>query len=112
DLQKKLTFIIELQDLVFRRSILDRCASEGRPAPRNPDVIFVIDEDAVFVIRQRPFVSVSRTAPALQKLSRWTEFHHHRRRLAARSLIRNRAGTMDDPYIVFGIRPHAGSDAD
>ena len=41
DLQQKLSFVIELQDLVFAGSI---CT-----APGNPDVVLVVDEDAVLI---------------------------------------------------------------
>src|SRR5678816_146557 len=55
DLQEELAVAVELQDLVLTRP--------GRASSGDPDVVLVIDKDAVLVVWRRPFVAVARTLP-------------------------------------------------
>ena len=82
------------------------------PAAGYPHVVQVVNVNAVFVIFQRPLVSVTRAIPALQQLARRIELHHHRRCFTARLPLRHHAGAMNDPHIVLRIRGDTGAHAE
>jgi hypothetical protein len=85
------------------------------PVAADPDVPFVIDEDAVIAVR--PLVSLTRTAPVPEEIAGLIEFEHRRSARAAQlrgflldALLvvgKRRGAAMDDPDVIVGIDPDA-----
>jgi hypothetical protein len=104
DLQQEFSALCELQDV----GVLSAVGA-------NPDVAFVIDRDPV--VRLRPFVSLTGTAPVPDHVARLIEFQDRRRREAAlgarrfqrrRNFILGQRGLpVNDPDVILGIHRHA-----
>ena len=93
----------------------------GTAVASDPDIVHVVDEDAV--VRRRPFVPVTGTAPRSDQRPRLVEFEHRRRREAALGRVRwilrgrhlaggQRIAAVDDPDVVPGVHRHADGRAE